>query len=136
MLIIFKNYYMYLIIPYYDKHIKNLLISIKAGKMFPVINEKGKEELDKEEKDSIFKNIYSLALFKISSVVYTSTDNIIISSFLGTAIVGFYSNYSMLTQMASSYINIIFQSLYASVGNLNATESKEYKYTIFERLNY
>ena len=50
--------------------------------MFPVINEKGKEELDKEEKDSIFKNIYSLALFKISSVVYTSTDNIIISSFL------------------------------------------------------
>ena len=67
-------------------------------------------------------------------MVYTSTDNIIISSFLGTAIVGFYSNYSMLTQMASSYINIIFQSLYASVGNLNATESKEYKYTIFERL--
>lgn len=133
-LIIFKNYYMYLIIPIMISILKNLLISIKAGKMFPVINEKGKEELDKEEKDSIFKNIYSLALFKISSVVYTSTDNIIISSFLGTAIVGFYSNYSMLTQMVSSYINIIFQSLYASVGNLNATESKEYKYTIFERL--
>jgi len=89
-LIIFKNYYMYLIIPIMISILKNLLISIKAGKMFPVINEKGKEELDKEEKDSIFKNIYSLALFKISSVVYTSTDNIIISSFLGTAIVGFY----------------------------------------------
>ena len=51
-LIIFKNYYMYLIIPIMISILKNLLISIKAGKMFPVINEKGKEELDKEEKDS------------------------------------------------------------------------------------
>ena len=127
-----KNYIVYLVVQILCSFANNVFSSRKAVQHYPfIIN---KEKLSSAEKQEISKNIKSMFLYKIGGVLLNNTDNILISTLVGTITVGFYSNYSMLTQMASSYINIIFQSLYASVGNLNATESKEYKYTIFERL--
>lgn len=130
-----RNYYVYLTIPILVGIIKNLIVSKIAGEKFPYIDGRVQEPLTKEEKEGIFKNVYALALFKISGVVYGATDNIIISTWLGTKIVGILSNYTMITQLVGSYVNMFFQSMYASVGNLNATETIEYKYSIFKKLD-
>lgn len=135
-LIIFKNYYVYLLLPIVLGILKNIYISKIAGKNYPYIDEEVEEPLQKNEKKEIFKNIYALSLFKISSVVYGATDNLIISSFLGTKIVGLLSNYTMIIQLVTTYVNMFFQSMYAGVGNLYATETKEYAYEIFKRLNF
>lgn len=134
-LLTFENYYLYLLLPILSGIIKNIIVSDIAGKRYPIINEKKVKPLAKGEQRQIFQNVFALSLFRISSVVYGATDNIIISSWLGTSIVGVVSNFTMIIQMVTSYINMLFQSMYASVGNLNATESVEYKYTIFKRLN-
>lgn len=134
-LILFENYYIYLALPIVFGIIKNIIISNIAEKRYPYINEKIKEPLKKEERQEIFKNVYALALFKISGVVYSATDNILISTFLGTKSVGLLSNYTMIIQLVTTYVNMFFQSLYAGIGNLNATESKEYKYTVYKRLD-
>lgn len=133
-LITIKNYYAYLIIPILFGIIKNLIISAKAGKMYPIINESNNEKLSVREKRDIFKNIYALSLIKISNVVYSSTDNIVISAFLGTFYVGIYSNYLLITTAVTGFINIIFSSFRASLGNLNAVETNEYKFMIFKRI--
>ena len=134
-LFIFRNYYIYLAIPIVVGIIKNIIISGIAKKRYPYINGQITVPLTKSEKKGIFENVFALSLFKISSVVYSSTDNIIISTWLGTKIVGVLSNYTMITQLVSSYINMFFQSMYASIGNLNASESVEYKFTVFRRLD-
>lgn len=133
-LVAFKNYYIYLVIPILFGIVKNLIISIKAGKMYPIINESNNERLSRREKRSIFKNIYALSLIKISNVVYGSTDNIVISTFLGTVYVGIYSNYLLIITAVTGFINIIFSSFRASLGNLNAVETKEYKFMVFKRI--
>lgn len=135
-LLAFENYYLYLLLPIISGIVKNIIVSNVAGKRYPVINEKNIEPLGKEERNKIFQNVFALSLFRISSVVYGATDNIIISRWLGTSIVGIVSNFTMIIQIVTSYINMLFQSMYASVGNLNATESIEYKYIIFKRLNF
>lgn len=134
-LIILKNYYIYLVVPIVVGILKNLYVSRIAGKTYPYIDIKAQEPLHKNEKKEIFKNVYALALFKISSVVYGATDNLIISTFLGTKIVGLLSNYTMIIQLVTTYVNMFFQSLYASVGNLYATETKEYTYIVYKRLD-
>jgi len=134
-LLAFENYYLYLLLPIISGIVKNIIVSNIAGKRYPIINDKNVQALKKSEKDKIFQNVFALSLFRISSVVYGATDNIIISRWLGTSIVGVVSNFTMIIQMVTSYINMLFQSMYASVGNLNATESTEYKYAIFKRLN-
>lgn len=134
-LVIVKNYYVFLAIPIIVGIIKNLIVSRIAEEKYPYINEKIQEPLMQEEKKGIFKNVYALTLFKISSVVYGATDNIVISTWLSTKAVGLLSNYTMITQLVGSYVNMFFQSMYASVGNLNATETIEYKYSTYKKLD-
>lgn len=134
-LLTLKNYYLYLALPIIIGIIKNVIISKIAGKRYPIINEKEVKPLEKEEVNGIFQNVFALSLFKISGVVYGATDNLIVSTWLGTAVVGVVSNFTMIIQLITSYVNMIFQSMYASVGDLNASETDSYKYVVFKRLN-
>ena len=133
-LVIFKNYYIYLIIPIATKILQNILISIKAGKMYPYIDEKHNNKLTEKEKKTIFKNVYALAVTKIGTVVYYSGDSIVISAFVGTVYTGIYSNYLIILNTLRTFINIIFGAFSSSVGNLNAIETTEKKKLVFKRM--
>ena len=45
-----RNYYVYLIIPIKAGIIKSSIISVKAGRMYPIINEPNNEMIDSGEK--------------------------------------------------------------------------------------
>ena len=92
-LIIFKNIYVYLIIPLILGCIATVVKGILIGKWYPFILEKPKGKLSKEEVENTKKNIFSVALYKISGTVINSTDNIIVSSFSSIILTGIYSNY-------------------------------------------
>ena len=62
---------------------------------------------------------------QIGDVIVNNTDNLLISSFVGIASVGCYSNYYLLIGSVQQVLNETFQGITASVGNLGATASKE-----------
>ena len=64
-------------------------------------------------------------------MIVNNTDNLLISSFVGIASVGCYSNYYLLIGSVQQVLNETFQGITASVGNLGATASKERVQTIF-----
>ena len=78
--------------------------------------------------------MYALSVTKLSSTIYYASDNIVISTFIGTVFVGLYSNYSMITVAVTGIINIIFNSLRNSVGDLNASSDKEHTYVVYKRI--
>lgn len=131
-LLCFKNYFIYLLIQLLYTLIRNIILSRRAEKMYPFIKEK--QELETEEKRSIFSNIKSAFLYKTSGVLLNGTDNIIISCMIGTVSVGYYSNYNMIVSAISTFISTIFSSLYASIGNLVSTESSNKKQEVFALL--
>lgn len=137
-LIIFKNIYVYLMIPLVLGCISTVVKGILIGKWYPFILEKPKGKLSKEELEITKKNVFSVALYKISGTVINSTDNIILSSFIGVILTGIYSNYLILTSSVKTMLEILFSSVTASLGNLNieADDDVEKKYRIFNILSF
>lgn len=128
-LIIFKNYIIYLIVNVITNFLNNYIASKKAEKLYPYIKEKN--ELEKEDKKSIFENMKSVFLYKLSSLLLGATDNTLISIIVGTVAVGFYSNYLMITNKILAIIQIVFGSLTASIGNVIIKEKSQKRYEIF-----
>lgn len=133
LLLLFKNYILYLINMIIFTIITNIVCSFVADKKYPFLKDKA-TPLSKTEVSSIFKDVRALALYRFSFVILNGTDNIIVSSLIGTNEVGLVSNYVLLTGTCSSILGLISDSFTASVGNLNAIGDKDKKEEVFKKL--
>lgn len=133
-LIIWKNFVLYLIIQVFCTFLENVCISFKADKMFPYLKDKDIREISGEEKKHIFKNVKALAIYKFGSVILNGTDNIIISMIIGISAVGILSNYTLIVSSVIAIVGTALSGITASIGNLNATSNKENKERIFYEL--
>lgn len=134
-LFVFKNYLVYLVIQIIFGLVPNIASYIYAGQLFPFLNKKDVSPLPKNELKTIVDNVKALILYKVGTLALNSTDNIIISSFVGIITVGVYSNYTLLTTTVGGFLSSIFGNITASIGNLNAKESDQYKLFIFRVIN-
>ncbi len=131
-IIVFKNYFIYIILEVLAVLSLNILVSNEANKRYTFINDNF--QLEKNEKKEIFNDIFSVFLYKIAWSLLNGTDNIIMSVIAGTVAVGLYSNYFTLTNNIETFIALVFTSLTASVGNLVATSSAKNKYKTFKTM--
>ena len=114
----------------------NVVISRIADKMYPIIKDKNAVKLDKTDKKDLIINIKALMIRKIGGVLVSSTDNIIISSVLGLVQTGLVSNYNLLSTTLNSILGQVFNGVTASIGNVNALESKKKKIDMFYIVNF
>ena len=135
-LVLTHNFFLYLIIQGVMGVGKNILISRKAGKLYPFLNTKEKILLTKEEKKVIYKNVFAMFNHHVGAVVLGSTDNLLISKFIGIVYCGFYGNFKMIVNLMNSLINQFFNAMLSSVGNMNALESKDTVYKTFKYLHF
>ena len=129
-----QNYIAYLIIQVTCSLLNNILISIYVDNNYPELVYYKNARLDKEATKEIFANVRAMFLSKISSAIVTSTDNLLISKFVSTIILGLYSNYTLFVTMIRTIMTKIFQALVGSVGNLIALEDKEKVYSVFKKI--
>ena len=135
-LILFRNYILFLLLEISFTIFENILISRKANKLFPYILEIEKQDLSKKDKRRIFNNVKSLFVYKIGSVIMGGTDNIIMSAMTSISTVGLCSNYTLLTNALNGIIVQSLNSINGSVGNLNAGDDINKKEKIFYRLTF
>ena len=131
-----RNFYAYLVTMIAKTIVNNLILHLIAGKRYPYLSQYKKDRLSKEEKSTLFKNVQALFLHRIGAVVIFSTSSIIISAFVSLIEAGKYSNYTMIVTNVNNFINIVFNSVTASIGNLCLGDDKEYQYTVFKRISY
>ena len=129
------NYMAYILIQTIGTVIYNVSVSRVAVKKFPCIADKNVEPLPKSEKKALFKDIKDLTFYKVSGLLVNSTDNILITFFQGLATTGIASNYTLLVNTLNSLLGQVFNSLTASIGNYNATESENKKFEMFNFMN-
>lgn len=134
-LILTHEYIGYLLIQVAGGALYNVWISSKANKDYPYIKEKKVEPLSKEETKSLLWNVKALTVNKLSGVLVNNTDNIAITYFSGLKSVGFASNYVLFSTTLDALITRTFNALTGSVGNLNASEGEEERYSFFKVLN-
>lgn len=126
-----QNIIVYLIIKVLASVLTNAVCAKRAEEDYPCIRS-CTGELNKNEQKDIFDTIKSGFVYKIAGVLLNSTDNILISTMIGTVWVGYLANYLTIMNGISSFYTVIFSSLTASIGNLVVLESKEKKLEIFE----
>lgn len=136
LLVTTKNYILFLLSSIILVVIQNIYISNKANKMYPFIKKRTDEKLEKEDMDDIKKNVSSLFIYKVGTVIMNGTDNIIISKFIGLIIVGFYSNYVLIINSITTVLNQIFNAITSSIGNLVVTTNKKRSKEVYDNLNF
>lgn len=116
--------------------LQNIVVSKKAEAMYPFLKRKDVPALDPEEKKEIFKNIFAMFNHRIGATILNSTDNLIISKFMGIVVVAVNDTYVLITNIINQLLTQIFSALISSVGNLNVSASKESSYSIFKQLQF
>lgn len=132
----FHNFTVYLLTQMGCTILQNIVIAIKINKEYPVFNRCTKDELPKEEKQHIFRDVKALMLQKVSFKVLNTTDSLIISTFVGINWVGLLSNYLMIQDAVVAVLSQITSSISASLGNFFAKEDKESGYILFKRIEF
>lgn len=135
-LYITKNFIAYLLTMIFYTVLENLLLSIRANKLYPFLNEGKSENLPREKIQEITKNVKALICHQVGRVVVNGTDNLIMAKMVDLVSVGKYSNYIMIRGALESVVGSFYRGVFASVGNVNATETDEVKKQIFDRINF
>ncbi|PIC99896.1 lipopolysaccharide biosynthesis protein [Sporosarcina sp. P29] len=133
-LIITGSYIVFLILQITLTVIENIFVSRHANKMYPFLSQKKYEKIDKATLTEIKKNTKALVLHKVGGIVVTSTDNIIISIYVGIVWVGLYSNYQLMINALNTIIGQFFSAITASVGNLGAKEGATKSFLVFQNI--
>ena len=127
LLILFKNYILYILCLVISSVLTNIWISVTANRRYPYLKEKNIQPLPQEDTAAIRRNVGAMVLHKFGDVAIYGTDNILMAKFISLASVGLYSNYLLVTDTLHRIINRMYMDIMASMGNLNASESDERK---------
>lgn len=133
-LIVFRNFIVYLSARCLLIVIRNLVLSHFIDKHYPYLNEPVTKTLNSDEIKNIFKDLASVSVFRFGSVLFNSVTNIVTSAVVGTIVVGYYSNYTMIVTQVEAFYMIAVGAIGASIGNVVAIETKDHQYEVYKRL--
>ena len=123
-MVVTKSYIVYMIGDILVACGTNFCCNCQANRIYPYLKEKV-EKIDKKERKNVFVNIKDVFIKKLSGQITNSTDNILISTLVGTKLVGYYSNYSAIFSVFTKLEGQISAGILASLGNLIVTEDSE-----------
>jgi len=76
-----------------------------------------REILDKQSKKEVYTRIQAMFIHKVGGILVNSVDSIVISSFIGVAVLGKYSNYAAIMGYMVAILNIVFSSMTSIIGH-------------------
>ncbi len=135
-LCISHNFMLYLLISVAVNYAMNIRIFIRADKCFPYLKENVNGHISAGEKQHIRKNVGAMFLHKVGLVVLNSSDNLILSKFIGIVTVGIYSNYGIILTVVKTMLWTVFDAVVPSVGNLCAEKNDNQKYQVFRSVQF
>lgn len=130
-ILLWKSYILYLIFEVLCVVLANMYIAHLSTKKFPYAIGKNIKLRDYKERN-FFKDMKNTYIIKIAGTIYGSTDNIVISYFLGLKSVALLSNYLIITKIISDGFNKLVSPLQGSIGNLVYTEDREKSIKVFK----
>lgn len=134
LLIMFSNYYVYVIVIPVITCTNNLVLAHLAKKYFPQYKCVGK--IGNTELAVIKKKIGGAVFQKIGNIILTSVDTIVISAFLGLKILGIYNGYYYVITALLGFLSVITQAIIPSIGNSIVENDSEKVYFDFKKFHF
>ncbi len=131
-LLILKNYLLFVAIQVVKTILSNIYIHIICGKQYPFLKT---VQIRKEDFKDMLSGLKNAAGIKIASYIYGSTDNVLISCFVSTVAVGYLSNYIIIVSNIKAVMRSVLYPIYPTIGNIIA-EQKKTQYKVFEDFQF
>ncbi|WP_097003407.1 lipopolysaccharide biosynthesis protein [Lacrimispora amygdalina] len=132
-----KSYYLYLVLKIGQSIISNIIVHIYSSHKHPYLHS---EHLNKKIFKVILNDAKNVFAGRIASYIYTSTDNLIISAFVGTSMVTWFVNYTTITNSIKNLTNSILSPLIPIIGSYLVDEydnkKKEETFLIYTHIRY
>ena len=132
-LLITRNYYHYVLVTVFFTAVQNVLLVRESRRLFPDIEPRG--VLPEECRRRVVSDVKSIFLHKVGGVISYSTDNVVVSAFLGLVAVAAYGNYYYVISSVSGLVAAVYSSMTGGFGNKIYTETKESNFRLFMRMN-
>ena len=131
--VIFKDFYLYCLVALPFTVINNLIINYVVKRDYPQYQCYG--SLDKGTLTDIKKRVTGLFMYKICYVFRDMFGSIVVSAFIGLAVLGEYNNYMYIYTSVAGILNLLRTSMQASIGNSIAVESERKNHDDFRRFH-
>ena len=125
-LLLFANYYIYIICMPLFTIMNNLLLEYVSRKYFHQYMPRG--DIQSDTKTKLIQQVKGVFINRVGDVARNSADNLFISSFIGLTAVAIYNNYYYIYQAVYGISMAISNSLSGSVGNSIAKENPKKNY--------
>lgn len=132
--LIFKNYYIYVVALPFSTIVNNLITDITVRKNFPQFVCRGR--VSEEIQADIKIKVAGLMVSRLCGVSRNAFDSIFVSSFLGLIATTMYNNYYYIVTALTSMIGIISTALIGGVGNRVALNDAEANLEDMQKLDY
>lgn len=131
-LLFVPNFYLFILILLFSRILNNIGTAYYTKKYYPQYKCEG--VLGKDVRSDIKHRIEALIYNKIGVTIINSSDNIIISKFLGLVTLGIYVAYYYIFTIIHTFFNVFRDALTAGIGNRIVTESVDTNYQLFNRI--
>lgn len=128
-LVLTKQYYLYIILLPVFTVANNLLISIIANKKYTFLNPSG--DINKVEKNEIREMLSSLIVARFADSFRNTLDSIVLSSICGLIITARYGNYYVIFSVLYGFYLVVARSLQSGVGDSIVAESVSKNHEVF-----
>ena len=115
-----KSIIAYLLLDIAYTALSNVLVHIWCNKLFSFLKA---TKFDKEIFKGMFNDVKNVFFGKVSGYIYTSTDNLVISSILGPKFVTLLTNYTSLVLQLKNIVNSLLYPIVPVIGRTIAGES-------------
>ncbi len=132
-LLLFRNYYIYLAIQLVSQAAINIFTAIKVDQMYPNYSARG--IMPKDQMLDVFRRVRDLFTAKLSYVIFNSADTLVVSSFMGLTVLAVYQNYYYIVTSLKTMIDVILKACTAGVGNSLLTESGDKNYRDMKKIS-
>lgn len=133
-LLLFRNYYIYIVTQFAVQLVNQIAVYLAAKRRYPELKPEG--SIDKQLMKDIFRKVKGLFCGKISGIILTSSDTVIISMFLGLTTLAIYQNYFFIVTAVIGFLSSITTGSMAGIGNSLITETVEKNYLSFRRFTF
>jgi len=132
-LLLTKDFILYLVVQALTTLAFNIRISVKANRAYPFLKHYRKERITKKQRGDLFHYIKAMLMYKSGMVLITGSDNVLITMLDSLIITGLYSNYALILTALNRISAVVYSALTSGFGNLNVLSEPAHKQTVFSR---
>lgn len=132
-LLLFNNFLIYLLVQVTFSIVQRFVQNIWFRKLYPYLytDEAKQIKITNEQYKFVLKNVKAQIINKFSDRARSTTDSIIISSFINVTAVGLAGNYKIILGYARNLISPFISESAPVLGNLVVSVDEDHKYRVF-----